>query len=73
MYKKKTKLRSLRNYDLRTVRAETEKINTLLTYISSKNITESNELIYAGAKLVCWKYAISLKTTNINSKHGWEM
>ena len=38
----------------------------LLTYISTKNITELNELIYAKAKLVSDKIGIPLKTTNKN-------
>ena len=29
------------------------KMNKILTYISTKNITELNEIIYARAKLVC--------------------
>ena len=44
---KKTTLPSLRNIEWRTVKTETEKINQVLTYISTKNITELNELIYA--------------------------
>ena len=47
MYKKKTRLPSLRYQDWSTVKAETEKINDLLTHISMKNITELNKLIYA--------------------------
>ena len=38
---------------------ETEKINQELTHIpTKKNITELNELIYTGAKLVCEKIAV---------------
>ena len=33
-------------------------MNQVLTYISTNNITELDELIYAGAKLVCEKYGI---------------
>ena len=36
MYKKKSKLRSLKNYNLRKVSAETEIMNTLLKHISMK-------------------------------------
>ena len=38
--------------------------------------TELNELINAGANLVCEKkkkISVTLKTTNRNSKHGWEI
>ena len=32
-----------------------------------------NWLIYAGAKLVCYKIGVPQKNTNRNSKPGWEM
>ena len=67
MYKKKTTLPSLKNIDWRPVKAETEKIN-LLTHISTKNIKELNELIYAGAKLVCENIRDTPKKPNKNSK-----
>ena len=38
-------------------------MNQVLTYISTNNITELNELIYAGAKLVCEKIGIPPKNT----------
>ena len=37
---------------------ETNKINRVLPYVSTNNITELNELIYAGAKLVSKKIGI---------------
>ena len=40
---------------------ETNKMNQVICYISTSNITEINELIYAGAKLVCVKIEISPK------------
>ena len=46
----KTTLPSLRNIEWRTVKAETNKVNQVLTYVSTNNITELNELIYVGAK-----------------------
>ena len=52
MNEQKTTLPSLRNIKLRTIKMETEKINQVLTFISTKNITELNELIYARAKLI---------------------
>ena len=39
------------------------KINQVLTYISTNNITELNELIYGGAKLVCKKIGIPSKSS----------
>ena len=52
---KKTILPSLRNQAGRRVKVETTKINELLTHITTNYITELNELIYSGAKLVCEK------------------
>ena len=49
---KKTIWPSLGNQDWRIVKSETEKVNDLLTNISTNDITELNDLIYAGAKLV---------------------
>ena len=37
------------------------KINQVLPYISTNNITELNELIYEGVKLVCEKIGIHQK------------
>ena len=44
----------------------------MLTYISTNNITVLNELIYAGAKLVCEIIGIPPKSTKEKSKPGWE-
>ena len=52
---------------------ETEKINQVLTYASTNNITELNELIYVGAKLVYEKIGILPKITKKTSKPGWEI
>ena len=70
--KEKTTLPSLRNIEWRIVKVETNKVNQVLTYISTNNITELNELIYAGAKLVCEKIGIPLKNTKEKSKPGGE-
>ena len=61
MNREKTTLSSLKNIEWRTVKTKTNKINQVLSYISTKNITELNELIYAGAKLVCEKIGIPQK------------
>ena len=50
--------------------AETNKINQVLPYISMKNITELNELISAGAKLVCENIGIPRKSSKKKSKPG---
>ena len=68
MSEKKSRLLWQRNQNWKTVKVEAGKINELLTYISMNNITELNELIYAGAKLVCDKNRCLLKTTNENSQ-----
>ena len=52
MFEKKTTLLSLRNQHWKTVKFETEKLNDLLTNIPISEITEFNDLIYAGAKSV---------------------
>ena len=51
----KTTSPTLRNIERRTVKTETKKINRVLPYISTNNISELNEPIYSGAKLVCEK------------------
>ena len=61
MSENKTTLSSLRNQDWKIVKVETEKINELLTHNSTNNITELNELIYAGTKLVCEKIGVLQK------------
>ena len=53
MSEKKTTKPFLRNQDWRIVKSETEKVNYLLTNIPTNDITELNDLICAGAKLVC--------------------
>ena len=55
---------SLGNRDWRIVKSETEKVNDFLTNIPTNDITELNDLIYAGAKLVCEKIEVPLKTTD---------
>ena len=55
-----------------TVKSKTEKVNDLLTNIPTNDITELNDLIYAGAKLVCEQIGIPLKTTDRKSKQGQE-
>ena len=48
------------------------KVNQVQTYISTNNITELNDRIYAGAKLVYEKIGIPSKSTTEKSKPGWE-
>ena len=57
----KTTLPSLRNIEWKTIKIEMEKIKKILTHIPTNNITELNELIYAGTKLVCKKIGIPTK------------
>ena len=73
MNSEKTTLPSLRNIEWRTLKTETNKINQIQPYISTNNITELNELIYAGAKLVCEKIGVPSKSTKKQSKPGWEI
>ena len=59
MTETKTILPSLRIQDWKKVKLETEKINKWLT---TDSITELNELINAGAKLVGDKIGVPLRT-----------
>ena len=69
----KTTLPSLRNIEWKTLKTETNRINQMLPYISTNNISELNDLIYAGAKLVCEKIGVPSKSTKKQSKPGWEV
>ena len=73
MNREKTTLPSLRNIEWSTIKTETNKINQVLPYISTNNITKLNELIYAGVKLVCEKIILPSKSTKKKSKPGWEI
>ena len=76
MSSEKTILPSLRNIEWKILKTETDKINYILLYIPTNNITELNELIYAGAKLVCEKIEIPSKSTKKQSlrdgKFDWK-
>ena len=73
MNRGKTTLQSLRNIEWRTLETETNRINQMLPYILTNNISELNDLIYAGAKLVCGKIWVHLKSTKKQWKPGWEV
>ena len=73
MKSEKITLPSLRDIEWRTLKIETNKINQTLPYITTNDITELNELIYAGAKLVCEKIGVPSKSTKKQSKPGWEI
>ena len=64
MNSEKTTLPSLRNIEWRTHKIEINKIKQVLLCISTNNITELNELINAGAKLVCERIGIPSKSRN---------
>ena len=70
MNSEKTTLPTLRNLEWRTLKTETNKINQILPYISTNNISESSDLIYAG---VCEKIGVPSKSTKKQSKPGWEV
>ena len=76
MNREKTILPSLRNIEWKTLKTETNKINHILPYIPTNNITELNELIYAGAKLVCENIGIPSKSMknsqNRDGKFDWK-
>ena len=61
-YRSKTKAgNNLFVFSVFIFKVETEKINKLLPNIPTDNITKLNELIYAGAKLVCDKIGVPPK------------
>ena len=73
MNSEKTILPSLGNIEWKALKIETNKINHILPYIPTNNITELNELIYAGAKLVCENIGIPSKSKKKQQKPGWEI
>ena len=73
MNSEKTTLPSFRNMEWRTLKTETNKINQILPHISTNNITDLNDLIYTGAKLVCEKIWVPSKSTKKQSKPGWKV
>ena len=73
MNSEKTILPALRNIEWKTLMIETNKINHILPYIPTNNITELNELIYARGKLVCENIVIPSKSTKKQQKSGWEI
>ena len=62
-----TILPSLRNIEWKTLKIEMNKINNILPYIPTNNITELIDLIYAKAKLVCENIGIPSKCTKKHS------
>ena len=50
---------------------EREKNKSSINIYANKNISELNELIYAGAKLGCGKIGVPLKSTYKKSKAAW--
>ena len=73
MTEKKTTLTFFRNQDWKKVKVETENGSKLLPNIPTHDITELNELIYVGAKLVYDEIGVRLKNPNRNTKPGWEI
>ena len=70
MNSEKTILSSVRNIEWKTLKIETNKMNQILPNIPTNNITEVNELIYAGAKLVCENIGIPSKKHEETVKTG---
>ena len=66
-------LPSLKNKNWKKVKELTEKVNKLLQYIPTDDITELNKLIYAGAKQVSIKIGTPLRNLNRNTKTGLKM
>ena len=87
MNSEKTILPSLRNIEWKTLKIETNvpasavhilkietnKIDHILPYIPTNNITDLNELIYAGAKLVCENIGIPQKARRNNKNRDGKL
>ena len=60
---------------MKKVKVKTEPKNKLWKHIPADNITELNDLIYVGAKLVTDKIVIPLRNPNRNNKKKpwWEI
>ena len=54
-------------------KVETKKVNNILKHIPTDTISELNEIIYAGVKVVLEEISISLRNQNIKTKPRWEM
>ena len=67
----KTILPSLRKIEWKTLKIETNKINHILPYIPTNNITKLNELINAGAKLESPQKA-RRNSQNRDGKFDWK-
>ena len=72
MNSEKTSLPSLRNIEWKILKIETKKINHILPYIPTNNITELNKLIHAGAKLISVNIRDPLKKHEETAKTGIE-
>ena len=70
MSEKKTTLLSPRNQNWRTVKSKTEKVIDLLTNISTNKITELNDFINAGPKLVCEKSWFLWRPQTVKTRMG---
>ena len=74
----KTNLLSLRNIEWRTIKTETKKINQVLPYVSTNNITKLNEVIYVGGGgISLWENWDPLKkheekNQNQDGKFNWK-
>ena len=69
MSEKKTKGLSLKNQEWKIVKSETKKNEQIINTYLNEHITELNELIYAGAKLLCIKIGVPQNNTYRNLKH----
>ena len=73
MTEKKGTLISLKIKTGKKSRKKPKRYINHLKYILTDSITEPNDFIYTGTKLISDEFGILQRNPNINTKAGWEM
>ena len=60
----RTKIPSLKSYNQKKLKEKTKEVNDILTLIHTNNITETNNLAYAGPRLVVELMEIKIPQNN---------
>ena len=70
MESERTRIPSLKSYNQNKLKEKTKEVNEIIKVIPTSNITETNKLIYAGAKMVVELMEIKLPSKNQPSRKG---
>ena len=65
----RTKIPSLKAYNQKKLKEKTKEVNEILRSVRTNNITESNNLAYAGARLVVELMEIRIHPKNLTKQH----